>query len=100
MSPFASEAPSEPKERTDWRTTTPSQVIDQSNRPGSFLDGVIRSWWGFGLKVIMLSMWGHAGLSTREQRQNGGIALRFAPCRDRAPRRNEPHRAPLFALTP
>jgi hypothetical protein len=48
-SPLASEAPSEPKERTDWLTTTLSRVIDQSNRPGSLVDGVTRSLWGFGL---------------------------------------------------
>ena len=57
-SPFASEAPSDPKDRADWRTTTASRVIDQSNRPGSFAEGVTRSVWGFGLKVIMNSMWG------------------------------------------
>ena len=39
-SPFASEAPSEPNDRTDRRTITSSRVIAQSNRPGSFGDGL------------------------------------------------------------
>jgi len=65
VSPFASEAPSEPKERTDWRTTTPSQVIDQSNRPGSFEDGVTCNLWGLGLKVIISVTGGAGGPSVR-----------------------------------
>lgn len=39
----ASEAPAEPNERTGWRTTTPSCVIDQSNRSSSFEERVTRS---------------------------------------------------------
>ena len=64
-SPSASDAPSEPKDRTDWRTRTPSRVIDQSNRPGSFAEGVTRSLWGFGVKVIIYGMWGQTGSPVR-----------------------------------
>lgn len=35
VSPSAAEAPSDPKDRTDLRTSTPSFRITQSNRPGS-----------------------------------------------------------------
>jgi hypothetical protein len=42
VSPAASEAPSDPKDRTDRCTSSLPFQIAQSNRPGSLVDGVTR----------------------------------------------------------
>ena len=60
VSPAASEAPSEPKDRADRCTTSLSFQIAQSNRPGSVADGVTRREWGLGVKMIMGIIWARA----------------------------------------
>lgn len=60
VSPAASEAPSDPKDRTDRCTTSLSFQIVQSKRPGSVADGVTRREWGLGVKMIMGIIWERA----------------------------------------